>query len=150
MLSCNIKDIDANNYLSERFQKAYAWLRDTDLAACEVGSYPIDGDNVFANVQAYETAPTSELKFEAHDLYYDVQYVVSGEERFGICERAGLTKTEENPADDIMFFENPEAATEVIMHAGDLIVVPPEQAHMPRGAVKDPVAVRKVVIKVRK
>lgn len=150
MLSCNIKDVDRQDYLSDRFATAYRWLKESDLDSMAPGSYELDGPDVVACVQEYETAPLSDLRFEAHDAFYDIQYVISGHERFGVAERSGLASAESLPEQDMNFFENPETFTEVILGPGDLVVVPPEQGHKPRGAVNDPEPVRKVVVKVRK
>ena len=43
----------------------------------------------------------------------------------------------------------PENAGCVLLNKGDFIIVIPEEAHMPKCAVKDPEKVRKVVIKVK-
>ena len=53
MLFANVSIADKYNYLEDKFLKAYKWLKETDIASLEVGSYPIDGDQVVANVQAY-------------------------------------------------------------------------------------------------
>lgn len=150
MLACELENVSSNDYLSERFQKAYEWLRTTDLDAVKVGSYPVDGDDVIANVQEYSTAPAEDLRFETHDVYYDVQYVISGHERFGVVERDGLVPVEVDPSNDISFYEEPATCSEVILNPGDLVVVPPEQGHKPRCAVGDPEPIRKVVVKVRR
>lgn len=148
MFACNIKDVERHDYLSENFKLAYKWLAETDLDSIEVGSYPLN-DDVTANVQEYTTAPASEHLFETHDEFYDIQYLISGIEAFGVCEREGLTPKEYHPEMDIVFYEEPEHASMLVMHPGDLIVVPCEQAHKPRCSVDGDVFVRKVVVKVR-
>jgi len=50
MLFSNITVAEKYNYLEEKFTKAYEWLRTTDIAALQPGSYPIAGDQVVANV----------------------------------------------------------------------------------------------------
>ena len=40
------------------------------------GKYEIDGKNVYANVTAYTTIPWEEAKYEAHEHYTDIQYVI--------------------------------------------------------------------------
>lgn len=60
MLTTHITLADKYNYLDAKFQKAFAFLRTADLAALPLGNTPIDGDEVFANVQAYTTLPDEE------------------------------------------------------------------------------------------
>lgn len=80
MLTSTIDFSDANDYLSENMREAIAFLRDNDLDALPLGRTEIKGDDVFANVMEYETVDADEKDMEAHKLYYDVQFVVRGEE----------------------------------------------------------------------
>ena len=52
MLTTNLKLAEKYNYLDPKFKKAFEFLRTADLAALPLGNTPIDGDEVFANVQA--------------------------------------------------------------------------------------------------
>ena len=79
-----------NDYLAERFRKAYEFLSRDDLAALPLGRVDIDGDDVFANVQEYETVPAPDKRMEAHRRYYDVQFVVSGEELIQYAPLEGM------------------------------------------------------------
>ena len=78
MLVTNLTHANGNDYLSQRFSKAYAFLAQDGLDALPLGRNEIDGDDVFANVQEYDTVAASEKQLEAHRGYYDVQFVVSG------------------------------------------------------------------------
>ena len=80
MLVTTLDHAAGNDYLAARFQKAYAFLNRDDLGSLPLGRVDIDGDAVFANVQEYDTVPAEEKQLEAHRRYYDVQFVVSGEE----------------------------------------------------------------------
>lgn len=148
MFFANIAIAEKYDYLNDRFKAAYKWLRETDIKSLAAGSYPILGKEVVASVQDYTTSPKEERRFEAHDKFFDIQYMVSGEEMFGVCKRDTLTMTEKNEEKDLMFFEEPALSGEVYLKEGDLIVVAPEDAHKPRCAAGRPMAVRKVVIKV--
>lgn len=136
------------NYLEDRFQAAYKWLAETDLDHTPVGSYPIC-EGVTANVQEYNTFPASEGSFETHDAYFDIQYVISGKEQFGVCKREGLALKSENPDNNVKFYEEPALSGAVLLMPGDLIIVAPEDAHKPRCAAGAPEFVRKVVVKVK-
>lgn len=137
------------NYLDDRFLAAYKWLKEQDLNSLAAGSYPIIGEDVVANVQEYDTLPVSEKKFETHDLYFDIQYLVRGVELFGICKRKGLKEKSSNLKKDVVFYETPKNYGYVILNEGDLMVVAPEDAHMPGCAAETSMSVKKVVIKVK-
>ena len=78
MFFTNIKLAKKYNYLNEKFLKAYDWLESHDLNSLPAGKYEIDGGDVFANVQEYTTLPVEEKKFEAHDKFFDIQYLIEG------------------------------------------------------------------------
>ena len=134
--------------LEEKFLAAYKWLAETDLDNTAAGSYPIC-EGVTANVQEYTTFPAAEGSFETHDLFFDIQYIISGKEQFGVCKRDGLVLKQDNPDNDVKFYEEPEMSGTVLLLPGDLIVVAPEDAHKPRCAAGAPEFVRKVVVKVK-
>lgn len=137
------------NYLEDKFSRAYKWLAETDLTALAEGAYPIGDDGaVTANVQLYTTFPANEGAFETHDKFFDIQYVVSGQEQFGVCNRAGLQVKNAVPENDVVFYEEPAHSGTVLLTAGDLIVVAPEDAHKPRCCAGTPAPVRKIVVKV--
>lgn len=136
------------DYSTELFKKCFEWLKEHDACAMEEGRYEI-GDGAYASVQKYTTAPFAECRFEAHDAYFDIQYIAKGVESFGTCPRDGLELTEERKADDVMFFKTPKYYTVNVLTEGQMCVVPPDEAHQPRVAWNDePMDVVKVVIKV--
>lgn len=136
------------NYLEDKFQAAYKWLAETDLAKTPAGSYPVC-EGVTANVQEYDTFPADQGSFETHDDYFDIQYVISGKEQFGVCKREGLVQKKADPENDVVFYEEPEHSGTVLLLPGDLIIVAPEDAHKPRCCAGKPEFVRKVVVKVK-
>ena len=138
MFFSNVSIAEKYNYLEEKFTCAYKWLAETDIQSLAVGSYPIMGD----------TVPASQGSFETHEKYFDIQYMVSGREQFGVCKRDGLVEKERNEAGDLIFYEEPEFSGSVFLEEGDLIVVAPEDAHKPRCQAGGPCEVKKVVVKV--
>ncbi len=150
MLFANISTAEKYDYLNARFKAAYKWLRETDLESMEVGKYPILGEEVFAQVQEYETILPSEGKWETHVDHFDIQYIVKGAEQFGVCKADGLKQNEPIPERDLYFYEEATSETgTVLLQEGDLIVVEPEEAHKPRLVTKEGKKwVKKVVVKV--
>lgn len=149
MFFSNVSIAEKYNYLEEKFTCAYKWLAETDLKNLAVGSYPLMGDDVIANVQAYDTFTPDQGRFETHEKYFDIQYLVTGKEMFGVCKRDGLKETERVESNDVIFYEDPEFPGFVLLEEGDLIVVAPEDAHKPRCCAGAPMPVKKVVVKVK-
>lgn len=150
MLVTALTTANANDYLSERFRTAYDFLSRADLAELPLGRNEIDGENVYANVLEYDTVPATEKELEAHRDYYDVQFVVSGEEllQYALCD--GLATVQDyNEQDDFCLLKTPEPVTSIALHAGELAIFAPEDAHKPGCALSKPTHVRKIVVKVR-
>ena len=143
MLTTNITLAEKYDYLSDKFKKAFTFLRETDLASLPTGRAEIDGDEVYASVQSYTTMTVEE--------YFDVQYVVEGEECFGYEPVKNLTPSMDYDAErDLIFYNEPDDAGSVILKAGDFAIVPPEDGHAPRRMTKNgPCPVRKIVVKVK-
>lgn len=150
MLTTNKEFAFKYNYLSEPFQKAFEFLKRDDLDKLEPGKYPIDGEQVVAYIQHYATNPSDQLKFETHDCYFDIQFMITGQEEFGYTKRSELTVLKPyDKAADITFYQPPKVCGSVILGPGDFAIAPPEDAHRPGGMVGRINEVKKAVIKIK-
>ena len=150
MIVNSIQAVGKYEYLTEKFEKAFQFLRDQDLLTLPAGRYEIDGDDVYAMVQEYQTSPSEELKLESHKRYFDIQYVVCGEEIMEMAFAAGLTvDTPYDEEADVAFYHDPETCSLAYLRGGQFAIVSPEEAHKPRCAPHQPGNVRKVVLKIR-
>lgn len=134
---------------AERLAAALEFLARPDLAELPLGRQDIMGDEVFANVQAYDTVPADEKDYEAHRAYLDIQYLISGGEKIlvaplGDCEAVG----EFDGGNDFGLYKGPAHPTVVVMAPGDLCLLTPEEAHKPGCALDGPTPVSKIVVKV--
>ena len=154
--------------LGPRFQKAFEFLQTTDLLKLPLGKHEIEGDKVFALVQDYSPKPRAVGKFEAHERYWDVQFVARGAERMGWAARPRLTVSEPYSAErEVMFFESSPYSgigDFFLVAEGFFTVFGPQDAHMPGVAIGENTAsdsvfstalggpgaltVRKVVVKI--
>ena len=134
--------------LSKRIEKAFEYIKATDLKNITPGKYEIDGENIFALISEYKTKPDSEGKLEAHRKYLDVQYVISGEEQMGYVplndQQILEPYKEEN---DIVFYTGNKSFTKV--SEGMFAIFFPEDVHMPGITTGKISEVKKIVIKVR-
>ena len=111
MLQGNKKDIEKLlPYVSERLQKALAYVAATDFSKVENGEYEIDGRNVFARVNTYDTEPKAERRPEKHNDYIDVQYVAQGSETVWYTPLTSENVETENLAkeNDVIFYADPK------------------------------------------
>lgn len=140
-----VRLIDRN---SKKFTLAFEFLKRKDLNVLSSGWYDL-GEGVRASVQRYVTSPAEELSFETHERFYDVQYVVEGQEYMGVASRDGLkVKTPYDADNDVTFYEDPDLPGQVLLRKGEYIILAPEDAHKPRCAAGEPAPVVKIVVKV--
>jgi biofilm protein TabA len=132
----------------KKLARALDWLRKTDLDSLALGRIEIDGADLFALVQTYQTRLRHECRFEAHRRYTDVQYVVAGVEQMAYAHVAAVKVAVPYDAErDIEWFDGD--GNFFIVPAGGFAVFFPEDAHIPGVAIGKPATVRKVVVKVR-
>jgi YhcH/YjgK/YiaL family protein len=136
---------------NERLESALKFLREADKDSLVAGEKVlIDGENVFAEIQEYETKAEQDLPFEAHNIYADIHYVVSGGEMFGIAMRKGLVERDEyDSSRDVAFYNRPEKYVTVPLPSGTCILVTPNIGHMPKAQMGESGIVKKIVVKVR-
>jgi YhcH/YjgK/YiaL family protein len=134
--------------LGEKITKALQYLSQTDFTNVEPGKYEIDGENVFALVQTYNTKPFSSGKWEAHKKYMDIQYIVSGKEKMGFTDATKVIVLEEyNEEKDYAIYKG--EGNFLIAEEGHFAIFFPSDVHMPSMAINIPKEVKKVVVKVR-
>ncbi|MEO8231077.1 MAG: YhcH/YjgK/YiaL family protein [Ignavibacteriota bacterium] len=134
--------------LGERISKALDYLKQTDFSKKELGKYEIDGDNIFALVNEYQTKDASEGKLEAHNKYIDVQFVAKGNELMGYAPLANQEVIDEyNEQNDIIFYSGEKSFTKV--DEGMFAIFFPTDVHLPGIKIAKKSYVKKVVIKVK-
>lgn len=135
--------------LGPRIAAGLEWLA-AYRGDAEPGRYPIQGDDVIAIVQAYDTAPATEKKWETHVHHLDIQYIVSGRERILYAPVGALeVKTPYNEAKDVTYYEDPPASSSLLVGPGEFGIFYPPDAHKPGCMAGGRERVEKVVIKVR-
>ncbi len=79
-----------NKYLLD---KAFSYLKKTNLDTISVGKHVINGDSVFASVTEIPTKSFEDTKWEFHKKYIDIQYVIKGKEKMGTTPVESLSIT---------------------------------------------------------
>ena len=139
-------------YVGEGLQKALVYIAATDFAHIENGEYEIDGRNVFARVNTYETEPKAERRSEKHNDYIDVQFVARGEEEiwFAPLEEKYVVTEDLSEENDVLFYADPGEVNSVKLSAGDFAVFFPWELHRPNCQLDGKASeVQKIVVKVK-
>lgn len=135
--------------IGDRYAKAVDFLKNNDLKALEPGKYEIDGKNVYANVVSYTTIPWEDAKFEAHENYTDIQYVIEGSEVMTYAPVDQLTlSVPYNAEKDVMFFDNSNPGLQITVNEGEYLIFQPWDGHKPKAANGEPAPIKKVIVKI--
>ena len=131
------------------WDKAFAFLRDTDFTRLKIGRYPIDDENVYAIISEGPPREISRSKWEAHHNYNDIHFVVKGKEQIGIMPLANAPVAEEfSDTKDIGFYTIDNGKF-YIAEPGNFYIMTTKDAHNPSNKVAGYDGVKKVVVKVR-
>ena len=151
MISDNMKHTQLYCGTHARFAQAFAFIEKAVSENYPAGKYEIDGKELYASVQEYDSKLAANAKFEGHRNYIDIQFVVSGTEIIKVADIAKMTlKTEYNTEKDVEFYEDNASASALVLSAGEYAVLFPQDIHMPCVAPEDKSApVKKIVVKVK-
>ena len=133
----------------KKVEEAVKFILELDLTDKPCGKYIVDEDFYYL-IQEYETKYPNQGRYEAHENYVDIQYIVEGTERMEVADVEGLVvETPYNPEKDVVFFKDPKKWTTYVVEQGEYLVFYPEDAHKPGLCIEAPTKAKKIVRKVR-
>lgn len=140
---------NAEKYVSlhKDFKLVFEFLKENDISTMPCGRHELRGDEVFFNLQEYETK--SEQKLEAHKKYIDIQVVAVGEELMGYTNIENTTVAEEYDEDRDVMFLNGEVS-KLKADNKTFLIFYPEDAHMPALSINEQKWVKKAIFKIQK
>lgn len=128
--------------------KAFAYLKNTNLDTISVGKHVIDGDSVFASVTENPTKAFEDTKWEFHKKYIDIQYVIKGKEKMGMTPVESLSiTTPYNETKDVGFGEASNGKF-FVAEPGTFLIFFPTDAHRPNIKVEGFDKTKKIVVKI--
>jgi len=133
------------------FAKAFEYLKNFDPATPD-GKYELDGKQLYAMVQRYDTAPEPSKAWESHQVYADIQFIVAGREKMLWAPVGELTpKDGYNAERDMEKYAEvpPKHAAANLVSPGFFAIYFPEDGHKPAVMVEQPEPVVKVIMKIR-
>ncbi len=144
-----LKNSNLYTSVNSNFTKAFEFIQNYMSNSIPVGRYDIEGTDVFALVQSYESQPQSEKKAEAHKKYIDIQFVASGKEIIYWSNIDGMVDSiPYNEEKDIVFFKEREG-TPVKLEGGSFAILFPEDVHTPGCIWGEASNINKIVIKIK-
>ncbi len=149
MIYDKIDNLEIYAGISEDIRVGLEWLREVNPSIVK-GVYEIN-PRVKAIVSEYTTKEVNEHGYEAHRDYIDIQYLVSGTEM--ICclplEYLKETKAYQLEKDAAFYEEAGMKRQEMVIGNGYFAVFYPQDGHMPCLFNKEPIEVKKVVVKIK-
>ena len=149
MILDSIKNCELYYGANSRFRKAFDFIKTAENKSA--GRYELDGENLYAMVQEYDTKLAGEMRFESHKRYIDIQYILSGAELMKVADITRMTPN--TPYDDVKdctFFQDAADTSVLILQQNDYAIFFPQDIHMPGLAPNEiPAPVRKIVVKVK-
>lgn len=129
------------------FQEIQEFVSTTNLFAIPAGRHAIGNHGCFALVESYVTKDSSDCFIECHRKYIDIQMVLKGTERIGVCAAQSCKQLSYDEEKD---FQELEGRVDFLtMKAGDFAVLYPCDGHMTKVKYEEePEEVKKIVVKV--
>lgn len=148
MIIASLKNTARVEHLHPLFKQLFDYMRSHDLSQVTAGRLTLSGDDLYINVADATLRSETEQKLEVHRKYIDVHFPLSGDERIGWRELQTLSCESDAPFDETNDFALYAAPASVYftLHAGELCIVYPEDAHAP---IIGKGTLRKAIAKVR-
>ncbi len=133
-----------------RWDKAFAYLKNTDFSTLKPGRYPVDGDDVYAVITLGPPKNVDDTTtWESHRNFEDIHYVISGKEKIGIIPLAQAKVVRQyDSARDLAGYS--AKGSYYVATPGVFFIITTEEAHRPGIRADGSDMVKKLFIKVRK
>ncbi len=128
--------------------KAFAYLKCTNLDTLSVGQHTIYGDSLFARVSQNPTKAFDITKWEFHKKYIDIQYVIRGKEKMGITLIENLKVIEPYEDERETGFGLAETGKYYLADSSVFLIFFPSDAHRPNIKVEGWDKTKKIVLKL--
>ena len=149
MIYDKIDNLKTYTCLSDDIRVALEYLRQV-TPEVEKGVHEIN-PRVKAIVSEYTTKLVNENGYEAHRQYIDIQYLVRGAEKMCCLPLEYLEETTpyNGEGDAALYKEKTVCPQNLLLGNGYFAILFPQDGHMPQLCVKAPLAVKKVVVKIK-
>ena len=134
-------------HLHPSFERAFAFLRETDPASLATGRHEIDGDAIYVSVDHVDGRGRDGARLECHREHIDIQLTIDGHEQIGWKPLASCETPDGgfDPTRDLGFYRD-RPDTWLVVPPGTFAIFFPEDAHAPLAGTG---AVKKAIVKVR-
>jgi YhcH/YjgK/YiaL family protein len=135
------------NAIHPRITLALEYLAKTDFNSMSLGKYEVDGTDVFAIVNEYETKDAADCLWEAHRKYIDIHYILRGSELIGTTLLTNQLPTKDYDTENDYWLFGAGESKQVLL-PGMFAIFYPQDIHSTSHHPLQKSSVRKVVMKV--
>ena len=128
------------------FADVVTFLNENDLSTMEEGKHPIQGGDLFVNIQVAKGHSREDAVLETHREMIDIQIPLDTEETFGYTPLCDLPDLEYNAEMDITKYGNTPSQTYFTVKPGQMVIFFPQDGHAPCISEKD---IKKAIFKVK-
>lgn len=146
MIYGKISDLAQYRGLGAALDQAIDWVLTGAYKDLPQGKTEIDGSRVFVTRSFYETKPSDELIFEAHEQYGDIHLVLSGEDEIQVSSTEDLQFIERREGKDFAAYQG-EPESVCVMRPGYFLIVFAQDAHRVKVMHKTSQTIEKAVVK---
>lgn len=131
------------------FPKVYNFMQIYNLQELLEQRYDL-GDDEYVNVESYDTFEFQNRRYESHKKYIDIQCIIVGRENIIVEPIQNLEILEVyNEEKDIAFYSNTVRGTDCYMETGEMLLLMPQDGHMPCVSIDKTAHVKKAVFKLK-
>ncbi|WP_297132086.1 YhcH/YjgK/YiaL family protein [Terrisporobacter sp.] len=150
MIIDNIKYLEKYLSCEDYTNKIIKFIKKSRDEYLEEGRYSLDGDNLIAIIQKYETKTPNECKFESHMKYIDIQYIERGQEIINWIDISKLIPDGDyNEERDILLYNPNSEAINLNLEEGMFAIFLKHDGHRSRCIMNEKCNVKKILFKIK-
>ena len=151
MIIDNIKNLDLYSKSDVYTNKINEFINKSKESNLQEGRYELEGDNLIALIQKYETKEIEKCKYESHKKYIDVQYIEQGREVISWIDISKLEVDEPyNVKDDIIFYKDNLNGINLKMEEDMFAIFYEQDGHKVRSILEEKTNIKKIIFKIKK
>lgn len=150
MIFDNVKNASLYSNISSNLKAALDYMQNNNLDGFEDGRFEIANGNVIIIIKkGYKTKEENQGKWESHEKFIDIQYLLEGQEQIGYCRVSNMeVKVPYDSKTDKTLYHNCDKYFKTKLYPGDFIILFPDDAHKTLIAGDEVTTNNKAVIKV--
>jgi YhcH/YjgK/YiaL family protein len=145
MIIDKLENLDLYVGANPLFEKAFNFLKLTDLETAECGKIYLQDKDLWVNITEAQPKTQEQARLETHNEYIDIQIPLTHTERMGYTPRTDLPEAPYNAEKDITFYEG-QAQNYLEVKPGMFAIFFPQDGHAP---AISPTPWKKVIVKVK-